>query len=96
MISPTIVQMIQRKIKHLLPDDSYSVVLFGSRVTGTNRAFSDIDIGIIGDKPLPGKNYCDIVDTLEQSDVPYRIDVVDFACVSDTVKKHALMHAISI
>lgn len=87
---------IQQSIQPLLPNDAYKVFLFGSRVTGTNRRFSDIDIGIIGDKPLSGKNYCDIVESLEQSDVPYHMDVVDFACVSDKVKSHALMHAVFI
>jgi len=96
MIDPAIVQTVKQITKPRLPDDSYSVILFGSRVSGRNRRFSDIDIGILGPKPLPGVNYVDIIDALEQSDLPYRADVVDFSCMSDTVKKHALMHAMPI
>lgn len=96
MSNPRLTSAIKTLVTPYLPDDSYSVVLFGSRVKGRNRAFSDVDIGIMGPRPLPGKAYSDIIDALEQSDFPYRVDVVDFSCVSDRVKKNALSYAVPL
>lgn len=96
MTDPHLTSTIKTLVAPHLPDNSYSVVMFGSWVKGKNRVFSDVDIGIIGPKPLSGKVYSDIIDAFEQSDLPYRVDIVDFSCVSDRVKKNALSYALPL
>lgn len=43
----------------------------------TNAKYSDIDIGIEG-KKIPVGTYYKILDELEESDLPYRVELVEF------------------
>lgn len=56
-----------------------SVYLFGSWVRGTQHRSSDIDVAIDGGEPLPIGALARLRDALEESTVPYRVDVVDIA-----------------
>ena len=53
---------------------------------GKARKFSDYDIGVIGQKPLDFKKIALIKGEFEESDLPYRVDVVDFSTVSKISK----------
>ena len=66
------------------------VFIFGSRAKGKARKFSDYDIGVTGKKPLNFKKIAQINEELEESDLPYRVDVVDFSTVSKSFKNIAL------
>lgn len=89
---------MERKIKEIvfqfLDPKEYKVFLFGSRVEkGLARQFSDYDIGILGKKPVPFKVLAFLTDALEESDLPYSVDVVDLTSVASTFKFHVLEHA---
>lgn len=56
-----------------------AVYLFGSRARGTPRAVSDIDVAIDAEAPLPRILLARLREDLEESTVPYRVDVVDLA-----------------
>ena len=88
--------IINNIINSHLPDSSYKAFVFGSRAAGSSRPFSDIDLGILGSKPVPSRNYIELIEALEDSDLPYRADVVDFALVSDKFKKQALANIIEL
>jgi hypothetical protein len=53
--------------------------LFGSWASGTRHRTSDIDVAIETPKPLPGGVLARLREALEESSVPYRVDVVDLA-----------------
>ena len=65
------------------------VFLFGSRAKSNNKQSSDVDIGIIGKKPI-GKIYYKIVNKIEESIVPFKVDIVDFSMVEEKFKKIAM------
>ena len=75
--------------KHLAPGE-YEVFLFGSRVNGEASRFSDYDIGIRGKNPLPPLVKAGIEDALEESDIPYSVEVVDFFYLPERFKNVAL------
>ena len=50
------------------------VLLYGSRAKGTNKAFSDIDITLVGDR-LTDSNLMDVMSSLSESSLPYFCDV---------------------
>lgn len=87
MLDPKITQLLRQIIYKYLPDDSYKAFVFGSRATGRNRKFSDLDLGINGPKPLTPKEYISIQSDLEESDIPYRVDLVDFAKINNKFKQ---------
>lgn len=73
-----------------LPPSSYSLFFFGSRVKGDSQLHSDIDLGIMGRRKIPAKIKLAIEEELESLPVLYKIELVDFADVSDEFKKEAL------
>ena len=76
-------------LKHI-PKDNFAVFLFGSRAVGNAKPLSDIDIGILGLEPLPIIIKADLETALEESIVPYKIDLIDFYKVDKDFKKEAL------
>ncbi|MBI5619501.1 nucleotidyltransferase domain-containing protein [Candidatus Gottesmanbacteria bacterium] len=81
---------IRTIIRARLPDPSYRVFVFGSRVTGTARKFSDVDVGILGNKTLPGHVVECIKEDLENSNIPYIVDVVDFTTAAPSFRNLAM------
>ena len=57
------------------------IILFGSRACGTARDSSDIDLAIMADLPVE-KEICLLRERLEESSLPYTVDVVEFRDVS--------------
>ena len=67
----------------------YAVFLFGSRADNTAHQRSDIDIGILGKQALPAFIKLDIEEKLEESNIPLRVDFVDFYKIDKAFKmKH--------
>ena len=81
---------IKKNISRFLNPKEYQVFIFGSRVTGQAKKYSDYDVGIFGKKPVPGHILVMIEEALEESDLPYKVDVVDFSLVSSSFRKVAL------
>jgi predicted nucleotidyltransferase len=69
------------------------VVLFGSRARGKSRPRSDFDIGVIGDAPMPLRDFYAIEDLLDELPTLYRIDWVDLARVGERFRSNALRDA---
>lgn len=71
-----------------LPDDS-QVFLFGSRAKGDAGFASDFDIGIVSET-LDPMILMELADIIEESFVPYKVDLVDFSTVDTAFKEQAL------
>lgn len=76
-------------LKHV-PKNEFAVFLFGSRAVGNANSLSDIDVGIMGTKPLPTLIMADLDSDLEESIVPFKIDLIDFYQVDKAFKNEAL------
>lgn len=68
------------------------VFLFGSRARGMYDEKSDIDIGILSDTRISGKQWMTIQEKLEQIPTLLKIDIVDFNTVDEGFKASALKH----
>ena len=66
-------QRIRETLRRYLPADN-AVYLFGSRARGDAAWNSDYDLWIDGD--LSRREIVDIIETLDESFVPFHIDVV--------------------
>ncbi len=89
-------KLIKDTVYKYLPADSYEVFLFGSRAEGTNRKWSDADIGILGQEKVPGDKLIEIESELSESDIPYLVEVVDFKSVTPEFAKTALSSRIDL
>jgi len=81
---------IEEIIFAFLSPKDYRAFIFGSRASGKAGKFSDYDIGILGEKPLSFETLSLIKGALDDSDIPVRVDIVDFSLVSPEFKKVAL------
>jgi len=63
-----------------------TVRAFGSRVQGTAKPFSDLDLAVMGDAPLDFRTLAALKDAFAESDLPFRVDVVDWAATSEAFR----------
>lgn len=84
-ITPEELRLIQEILKKFVPE--YEVRAYGSRVTGRAKNTSDLDIVIMTDYPLDTMLYIDLKEELSESDLPFKVDITDWAKTSDTFKK---------
>jgi predicted nucleotidyltransferase len=59
---------------------------FGSRVGAKDasrvKKFSDLDLAVKEDQPLPLNTLAALADDFAESDLPYKVDIVDWATTS--------------
>lgn len=63
------------------------VMAFGSRTTGGAKPYSDLDIAIMGDDPFDLRTMALLKDAFAESDLPFRVDVVQWCKISPEFKK---------
>lgn len=88
-LNPKYIKFITSTLQKHLNKDTYRYFIFGSHATGSNRKYSDIDIGIVGKMPVELHTLSHIKGAMEESDIPYRVDIVDFSKVDSKFKKVA-------
>lgn len=80
---------LKKLLEERLPTES-QIFLFGSRAKGKTNSTSDIDIGILPKKTLDDTILWELQEIIDDSFVPYHVDLVDFSKVSKTFKEQAL------
>jgi type I restriction enzyme S subunit len=65
----------------------YDVWAFGSRAKGTAKPFSDLDLAVIAAEPLALDLRAALADEFTESDLPWKVDVVDWASTSDVFRE---------
>ena len=71
-------------------DCDYRLFLFGSRVKDYFHEKSDIDIGILSEKPLDAIQLFSIKEKIDEIPTLLKIDFVDFSVVSEDFRTVAL------
>uniref|UniRef100_UPI0026209923 nucleotidyltransferase family protein n=1 Tax=Ferrovum sp. TaxID=2609467 RepID=UPI0026209923 len=84
-ISPDDWAIIRNILQKNVPQ--WDVWAFGSRAKWTAKEYSDLDLAIITDKPLPLKVSASLSSDFSESDLPWKVDVVDWATTSETFRK---------
>jgi predicted nucleotidyltransferase len=63
-------------VKAILQKYPYTFYAFGSRIKGTQRKFSDLDICFMDN--IPGHILSHIREDFEESNLPFTVDIVDW------------------
>ena len=84
-LNPQDWQEVCHILKTLVPE--YPVWAFGSRVKGTAKAYSDLDLAIITEQPLSLTKMAILKEAFDESTLSIRIDIVDWATTSETFRK---------
>ncbi len=65
----------------------YEIWAFGSRAKGTAKLYSDLDLAIISNQALNLAVSAALENDFTESDLPWKVDVVDWATTSETFRK---------
>jgi len=63
------------------------VRVFGSRVTGKSKPFSDLDLIVIGQQALELPKFFAMKEAFDESDLPFHVDVLDWHRLSDAFRR---------
>jgi len=75
------VAIVQNILETTTP--KYEVRVFGSRVHGRGlKPFSDIDLAIMATAPIASDLLCELQEQFAESDLPYKVDIVDYRAAS--------------
>lgn len=58
------------------------IYLFGSRVKGLAKQYADLDVLIMTNEPIPLTILSDLNETFSESDLPFKVDIVDWHRIS--------------
>lgn len=73
-------EIVQRILSDHLPD--IEVRAFGSRVTGTAKSYSDLDLAVLAPTALDHDSPRRLREAFEDSTLPFRVDVVEWRTLS--------------
>ena len=89
-LDPADLSMVKKILAEHVPH--CEVRVFGSRVTQSAKVFSDLDLAIVCDAPMASASLALIRDALEASDLPIKVDVLDWWSISpsfrDVIDRH--------
>ena len=77
-----------------LEGEKVKIVLFGSRARQEHRSTSDVDIGLIPYEAVNKKKLASLKDKVEELNIPYKVEIVDFSQVSADFKNEAMRGAV--
>ena len=84
-LNPKHLETIQHILTVYIP--GCEVRAFGSRVKWTAKDYSDLDLAVVGSKPLSFRQLRQLAEAFEESYLPIRVDVVDWWALTDGFRK---------
>ena len=84
-LNPKHLKTIQSILAEYIP--AYEVRAFGSRVKWTAKDYSDLDLAVVGNEPLSLRQRGQLVDAFEESNLPIRVDVLDWQSISERFRQ---------
>ena len=76
-LKPEYLETVKAILTEHIPE--FEVLAFGSRVTGKAKEFSDLDLVIMTQTPLPILRWAKLQEAFSDSSLPIKVDVVDWA-----------------
>ncbi len=80
-LAPADLEVVRSILATHLPDD-VGVLAFGSRAKWTAKEFSDLDLALKSNAKLPSHLLADLNDAFSESDLPIKVDVLDWHAVA--------------
>ena len=84
-VRPDLWEIVRGILQKHVPQ--YEVWAFGSRAKGTAKPYSDLDLAVITHQPLSLGVCAVLADAFAHSDLPWRVDVVDWASTSESFRR---------
>ncbi len=84
-LTPRQLDVVRQILDEHVPE--CEVRAFGSRVTRSAKSYSDLDLAVKGQNAVPQERLNRLVEAFEESDLPFRVDVVDWNDLSDSFRQ---------
>jgi type I restriction enzyme S subunit len=75
-LEPRLLHRVRAILTEHVPE--CEVWAFGSRVGRGSKRFSDLDLAVVAATPLPTRRLALLANAFEESDLPIKVDVVDW------------------
>ena len=86
--------IVRTALRRHVPDRE--VLVFGSRATWTAKNYSDLDLVIMGEEPLSLHASSALAEAFGESDLPFKVDVVDWARIDDGLRRIVRRHGVAV
>ena len=84
-LRPDHLEIVKRILAEHVP--GCEVRAFGSRVKWTAKGYSDLDLAILGPRKLKRSRLGLLAEAFSESDLPFRVDVLDWHTLSDEFRQ---------
>lgn len=85
-VRPEHLAIVQKILQRHIP--YYEVRAFGSRVKGSAKPYSDLDLVVMTTgNPLTLSEHADLTDAFSESDLPWKVDLADWHLMSDEFRE---------
>ena len=84
-LNPKHLKTIQYILAEYIPE--YEVRAFGSRVKWAAKDYSDLDLAVVGSKSLSLRQKRQLAEAFEESNLPIRVDLLDWQSISEGFRK---------
>ncbi len=85
-LKPNHRKLVQEILRKRLSASS-RVWVFGSRATGKSKPYSDLDLAIDQDTPMPFSLSAALSLDFEESHLPFKVDIVDLKSISEEFRR---------
>ena len=84
-LAPQHLATVRRILAEHVPECEARV--FGSRVSGKAKPYSDLDVALVGPARLDIARLGRLREALQESDLPIRVDVLDWYAISESFRR---------
>lgn len=81
-------ELVRRLLADVVPD--LEVWVFGSRVAGSSKPSSDLDLALVSESPVEVAKRAALSVAFEESDLPFRVDVVELQQLPPSMRESVL------
>ncbi|MBI3244930.1 MAG: nucleotidyltransferase domain-containing protein [Deltaproteobacteria bacterium] len=85
---------VRRLVLDMIGNERADVYLFGSWARGEATRLSDVDVAIDALVPLPRGTLARLRERLEESHIPYHVDVIDLARTASEFRRRVLAEGV--
>ncbi|MCP2041710.1 putative nucleotidyltransferase [Neisseria sp. HSC-16F19] len=85
-MAPEALHIVRQILQQHIPQ--YEVRAFGSRVKGSAKPYSDLDLAVMTtDRPLSLQEHADLTEAFSASDLPWKVDLVDWQLLDEAFRQ---------
>lgn len=75
-LQPAELALVRGILQQHAPD--FAAWAFGSRARGRAKHYSDLDLALVGERPMPSAQLAALAEAFSESDLPWKVDLVDW------------------